>query len=91
MRGDRKVAATDHSNVQPTIGGNPADRHQPRRTTMKHLHCSDLFPGCDAEIHLPGEDDVLAAAAAHAADAHGVTELDAATIAAVRGAIRSDD
>ncbi len=58
---------------------------------MKHLHCSDLFPGCGAEIHLPNEDDVLAAAAAHAADAHGVTELDAATVAAVRGAIRSDD
>lgn len=58
---------------------------------MKHLRCSDLFPGCDAEIHLPSEGEVLAAAAAHAADAHGVTELDAATVAAVRGAIRSDD
>jgi len=91
VQGDRKVAAIDPSFVQPTNGGNHADRHPPRRTTMKHLHCSDLFPGCDAEIHLPNEDDVLAAAAAHAADAHGVTELDAATVAAVRGAIRSDD
>lgn len=57
---------------------------------MKHLHCSDLFAGCDAEIHLPTEDDVLAAAAVHAAESHGLTELDATTVAAVRGAIRSD-
>jgi predicted small metal-binding protein len=57
---------------------------------MKHLRCADLFPGCDAEIHLPSEDAVLAAAAAHAADAHGVTTLDDATVAAVKGAIRSD-
>jgi predicted small metal-binding protein len=58
---------------------------------MKHLRCADLFPGCDAEIHLATDDDVLAAAAAHAADAHGVTAMDDATVAAVRGAIRSDD
>lgn len=57
---------------------------------MHHLRCADLFPGCDAEIHLERVDDVLAAAAAHAADAHGLTTLDDATVAAVRGAIRSD-
>jgi predicted small metal-binding protein len=57
---------------------------------MKHLRCADLFPGCDAEIHLPTDDAVLAAAAAHAADAHGVTVLDDATAAAVKAAIRSD-
>jgi predicted small metal-binding protein len=57
---------------------------------MKHLRCADLFPGCDVEVHLPTEDDVLTAAAAHAAAVHGVTELDDATVAAVRGAIRSD-
>lgn len=58
---------------------------------MKHLHCGDLFPGCPAEIHLENESDVLAAAAAHAAEAHGLTTLDDATVAAVKGAIRSDD
>lgn len=57
---------------------------------MKHLRCGDLFPGCDAEIHLESEDDVLAAAAAHAAKAHGVTSLDDATVAAVKAAISSD-
>ena len=51
---------------------------------MKHLHCTDLFPGCEPEIHL--ETEVLAAAA----EAHGLPSLDSATVAAVRGAIRSD-
>jgi predicted small metal-binding protein len=58
---------------------------------MKHLHCTDLFPGCEAEIHLETETDVLAAVAAHAAEAHGLTSLDSATVTAVRAAIRSDD
>lgn len=57
---------------------------------MKHLKCGDLFPGCAAEIHLESESEVLAAAAAHAAEAHGVTSLDDATVAAVKGAITSD-
>lgn len=57
---------------------------------MKHLRCGDLFPGCPAELHMEREDDILAAAAAHAAEAHGVAELDEATVSAVRGAIRSD-
>jgi predicted small metal-binding protein len=57
---------------------------------MKHLRCADLFPGCDAEIHLATEEEVMAAAAAHAADAHGLGELDETTVTAVRGAIRSD-
>jgi predicted small metal-binding protein len=57
---------------------------------MKHLRCADLFPGCDAEIHLGSEDEVLVAAAAHAASAHGLTALDEATVAAVKDAIRSD-
>lgn len=59
-------------------------------TEMKHLKCGDLFPGCPAELHMEHEEDILAAAAAHAAEAHGLTELDEATVGAVRGAIRSD-
>jgi predicted small metal-binding protein len=58
---------------------------------MKHLNCTDLFPGCETEIHLETEADVLAAAAVHAAEAHGLPSLDSATVTAVRGAIRSDD
>ena len=54
---------------------------------MYHLNCRDLFPGCPAEIHLDDADAVLAAAAAHAAEAHGVTQLDDQTVAAVKGAI----
>ena len=58
---------------------------------MKHVYCTDLFPGCEAEIHLETEADVLGAAAAHAAEAHGLSSLDSDTVTAVRGAIRSDD
>jgi predicted small metal-binding protein len=55
-----------------------------------HLRCDALFPGCPAEVHLGSEEEVLAAAAAHAAADHGVTELDDATVAAVRSAIVRD-
>jgi len=54
---------------------------------MKNLRCADLFPGCEATISLESEEAVLAAAAAHAAEVHGLTALDDATVAAVRGAI----
>ena len=57
---------------------------------MKHLKCADIFPGCPAELHMDQEDEILAAAAAHAAEAHGLTTLDAATVDVVRSAIRSD-
>ncbi len=57
---------------------------------MKHLRCADLFAGCPAELHMESEDEIMAAAAAHARDAHGLTQLDDATVGAVRGAIRTD-
>lgn len=57
---------------------------------MHHLRCASLFPECDAEIHLETEDEVMQAAAAHAASVHGVAQLDEPTAAAVRGAITRD-
>lgn len=57
---------------------------------MNHLQCAKLFPGCPAEIHLETEDQVLTAAAAHAAEVHGLEQLDEPTVAAVRAAISRD-
>lgn len=53
------------------------------------LSCSDLFEGCPAEVRAESTDEVLRQAAAHAAEVHGLTELDDGTVAAVRGAIRT--
>jgi predicted small metal-binding protein len=54
-----------------------------------NLKCGDVVPGCPAEINADSEDEVMRQAAVHARDAHGLTELDDATISAVRGAIRT--
>lgn len=54
----------------------------------KVLHCDDVVPGCDAVVRADSEDEILTQAAAHASEAHGLTDLDEATVAAVRDAIR---
>ena len=53
-----------------------------------NLKCGDVVPGCPAEISADSEDEVMRQAAEHARNDHGLTELDDATIEAVRGAIR---
>lgn len=52
------------------------------------LRCGDVVDGCPAEVTGDSEDDVLRQAGQHARDDHGMTELDEATLAKVRGAIR---
>lgn len=54
-----------------------------------NLKCGDVVPGCPAEINAESEDEVMRQAAEHARTAHGLTDLDDATISAVRGAIRT--
>lgn len=51
------------------------------------LECGDVVTGCDGVVHGDTQDEVLAAAAAHAADAHGLTTIDAATKRALMAAI----
>jgi predicted small metal-binding protein len=50
------------------------------------LRCGDLFPGCEGVVRAETQDEVLAQAAAHAADAHGLTDIDEGTRAALVGA-----
>jgi predicted small metal-binding protein len=52
------------------------------------LRCGDVVDGCPAEVTGESEDDVLRQAGEHARDEHGLTDLDEATLAKVRGAIR---
>ena len=54
---------------------------------MKQFACSTVVDGCDGVVTGETEDDVLAAAARHAAEAHGMTDLPPAVIEAVRAGI----
>jgi predicted small metal-binding protein len=54
----------------------------------KVLHCGELFPGCAIVASGENEDEILKQAAEHARRDHGVTQIDAATLARVKAAIR---
>ena len=54
----------------------------------KVLRCGELFPGCSIEAKGETEEEVLKQAAEHARRDHGVTQIDAATLAKVKAAIR---
>ena len=43
------------------------------------LRCGDVMTGCGGVVSGATQDEVLVAAAAHAADAHGLTAIDDAT------------
>lgn len=53
------------------------------------LRCGDVVDGCDGVVTGTTEDEVMRQAAAHAADAHGMQEVDEATEQALRAAIHT--
>lgn len=53
----------------------------------RELRCGDVVPGCDGVVRGPDDEDVMRQAAAHAADAHDMHDVDAETEAALRAAI----
>ena len=55
------------------------------------FECTNVFPGCEGKVSGETKDEVLAAAAAHAADTHGVNELPDDVHAVVQAAIVSTD
>jgi predicted small metal-binding protein len=55
----------------------------------KSLKCGELFPGCSVEARGETEEEVLKQAAEHARRDHGVSQIDAATLAKVKAAIRT--
>ncbi|MBG6224445.1 putative small metal-binding protein [Arthrobacter sp. CAN_A2] len=54
---------------------------------MKAFACGDVVPGCEARWVCSTEDEVLAQVGAHAASAHGLTEITPELVGAVRGSI----
>lgn len=54
---------------------------------MKKFECGTVVDGCDGVVTGETEDDVLRAAAAHAASAHGMTDLPDEVVASVRAGI----
>jgi predicted small metal-binding protein len=54
---------------------------------MKQFACGQVVDGCDGVVTGQDEDEVLAAAAQHAADAHGMTEVPPEVVSAIRAGI----
>jgi len=54
---------------------------------MKQFACGTVVDGCDGVVTGETEADVLAAAAQHAADAHGMTEVPPEVVGAIRAGI----
>jgi predicted small metal-binding protein len=54
----------------------------------KQLHCGDLMPGCHTVIEGQDEADILAKAAAHAREHHGVANVPPEVVEKVKAAIR---
>lgn len=54
---------------------------------MKSFACGTVVPGCEGVVTGQTEDEVLAAAAAHAAEAHGMTEVPDDVVRAIRAGI----
>jgi predicted small metal-binding protein len=56
---------------------------------MKQVKCGEtgLFPGCPGVAQGETEDEVMAAVAEHAKEAHGVEEVDAETAEVIRSHI----
>ena len=55
----------------------------------KVMRCDDLFPGCSIEARGETEAEILKQAAEHARRDHGVSQIDAATLAKVKAAIKT--
>lgn len=54
---------------------------------MKSFACGDVVPGCEARWVCDTEDEVLTHVAAHASSDHGLVEIPAELVAAVRSSI----
>ena len=54
---------------------------------MKQFACGTVVAGCDGVVTGETEEDVLAAAARHAGDAHGMTEVPPHVVDAIKAGI----
>ncbi len=51
---------------------------------MRQFECDTVVPGCEGVVTGETDDEVLAAAAAHAEQAHGMTDVPDEVAAAIR-------
>jgi predicted small metal-binding protein len=56
---------------------------------MLELRCGDVVAGCDGVVRGETQEEVLARAAEHAEEAHGLIDLDAPTRRALASAIHT--
>ena len=54
---------------------------------MKELNCKDVGFDCEGVIHGDSEEEVMAQAAVHAREAHGLESIDEETTRAIRAQI----
>ena len=54
---------------------------------MKQFACGSVVPGCDEVVTGESEDELMAAVASHAREAHGMTEVPDDVAARVREGI----
>ena len=54
---------------------------------MKQFACGTVVDGCDGVVTGETDEEVLAAAARHAAEAHGMTEVPDDVVAAIKAGI----
>ncbi len=54
---------------------------------MRKFACATVMPGCDGVVTGETDDEVLAAAAAHAESAHGMSEVPEEVVSAIRAGI----
>lgn len=57
------------------------------RRGMKTFTCGSVIPGCDARFIADTEDEILAQVRAHAAERHGIADVDTQTEQLVRSHI----
>jgi len=56
---------------------------------QKHLACGAVVPGCDYTATAATEEELLQKVAAHAAEAHGVTQITPELAEKVKAAIKT--
>ncbi len=58
---------------------------------MKEFACGSVVPGCDAKFTGDTEDEILSQVPAHAAEAHGMSEVPPEVVEQVKANITDSD
>ena len=82
---DRDIRRDEAGLTMP--GGDQMSRHV--HTPAKHFACGVVVPDCTFRATAPTEEALMKQVAAHAAEAHGVTEITPDLSARVKAAIKT--